>query len=80
MTFVTRLFKRKKLNNHNLTRQQYRILGLMAQGQSNKEIAMKLSLSPQTVKNHVSAVLRAMDAQNRTDAAIKGIKLGIIRL
>ena len=80
MTLIPRLFRRKKLNNHNLTRQQYRILGLMAQGQSNKEIAMSLNISYQTAKNHASAVLKAMDAHNRTDAVLKGIRQGIVNL
>jgi len=72
-------FKRKAVN-HNLTRQQYRVLQLMAQGQSNKEIAMNLNISHQTAKNHVCALMRRLDAHNRTDAVLKGIRRGIVNL
>ena len=80
MRWYEMLLKRKKLNNHYLTPQQYRVLRLMAEGQCNKEIAMNLGISYQTAKNHTSAVLRAMGAHNRTDAVLKGIKQGIVNI
>jgi DNA-binding NarL/FixJ family response regulator len=52
----------------NLTHRQYEVLGLVAQGCSNKAIAAELSIGVRTVKGHVSVILRALHADNRTDA------------
>lgn len=54
-----------------LSDRQMDVLRLVADGHTNKEIARRLKLAPSTVKTHVSAVLSALDALNRTDAAIK---------
>jgi DNA-binding NarL/FixJ family response regulator len=53
-----------------LTPRQYEILQLLAQGQSNKQIARGCQLSENTIKVHVSAILRALDLSNRTQAGI----------
>jgi two-component system nitrate/nitrite response regulator NarL len=52
-----------------LTRRQLQVLGLVAHGLSNKEIAGALALSDATVKLHVQAILKALGARNRTEAA-----------
>jgi DNA-binding NarL/FixJ family response regulator len=46
------------------------VLRLLAQGQSNKEIARTLVLEPGTVRCHVGAILRVLNARNRTEAAV----------
>jgi DNA-binding NarL/FixJ family response regulator len=46
------------------------VLGLLARGFSNKEIAEKLFLAEGTVKNHVSTILAKIDARDRTHAAL----------
>ena len=46
------------------------ILTELAAGHSNKEIAAKLNVSPNTVKSHISAIFRALNATNRTQAVI----------
>lgn len=52
-----------------LSSQEKAVLGLVAQGLSNKEIAEKLFLSNGTVRNYMSAILTKLDAENRTEAA-----------
>ncbi len=53
-----------------LTPRQRDVLQLLAQGQSNKQIADVLGLAPGTVKIHISRILRAFKVQNRTQAVI----------
>ncbi len=53
-----------------LTPRQRDVLRLLAQGQSNKQIADVLGLAPGTVKIHISRILRAFKVQNRTQAVI----------
>jgi len=55
---------------HLLTRRQWEVLELIHQGQSNKGIANTLDISVTTVQVHVSAILRALGVQNRTQAAL----------
>lgn len=50
-----------------LTRREEQILQLIAEGMSNKEIAVKLYLRPQTVKNYVHLVLQKLDMRSRLD-------------
>ncbi|MDT3698995.1 MAG: response regulator transcription factor [Thermincola sp.] len=57
-----------------LTEQEKKVLGLMTQGKTNKEIADKLFLSDKTVRNYVSGILHKMDFQNRTQAIAFGLK------
>ena len=54
----------------NLTPRQTEVLELMSAGSSNKAIARALGMSPGTVKVHVTAILKALNARNRTEAAI----------
>lgn len=53
-----------------LTPRQVEVLGLMMQGKSNKLICRALNLAEPTVKNHVSAILKALKAANRTEAVL----------
>ncbi|MCW2285882.1 DNA-binding NarL/FixJ family response regulator [Rhodoblastus acidophilus] len=61
-----------------LTERQIEVLALLSQGQSNKAIAARLNLSEKTVKIHVSAVFRALNVVNRTQAATAGREAGLI--
>jgi DNA-binding NarL/FixJ family response regulator len=63
-----------------LTSGEVRVLHLVAQGLSNKEIARELSISEETVKGYVSNVLSKLGAKDRTQAALIGFKRGIIEL
>lgn len=63
-----------------LTPRETEILSYMAQGYFNKQIAAKLSISEQTIKNHITSILRKLDANARTEAVVTALKRGIITL
>ena len=56
------------------------MLELLAQGLPNKGIAARLGISDQTVKFHVAAICGKLGAANRTDAARRALRLGVISL
>jgi NarL family two-component system response regulator LiaR len=56
------------------------VLRLLAQGFSNAEIAQRLSLSPGTVRNYVSAVLAKLEVSDRTQAAVLALRYGLVDL
>jgi DNA-binding NarL/FixJ family response regulator len=60
-----------------LTERQMDVLALMMQGKSNKAICRALDLAEPTVKNHVTAILKALKATNRTEAVIAAGALGV---
>jgi len=60
-----------------LTPRQMDVLRCVIQGKSNKVIARELDVSEGTVKAHLSSVLRALDARNRTEAVYAAAKLGL---
>ncbi len=62
---------------YDLTEREVLILGYMSEGYDNKEIAEKIYVSIHTVKAHVSAIIKKMQAKNRTHAACKAIRIGI---
>jgi DNA-binding CsgD family transcriptional regulator len=55
------------------------VLKLLAAGQSNKEIARQLDLSPNTVKTHVARLFEKLRARRRTEAILRARELGMIR-
>jgi len=61
-----------------LTPAEIRVLRLIAEGNANKEIAALLSVSEQTVKGQVRNILSKLGANDRTNAAMIGVKRGII--
>lgn len=61
-----------------LTAREAQVLRHIALGLSNKEIAKSLCISIETVKEHVQHVLRKTNSADRTDAAVRAIKSGII--
>ena len=61
-----------------LTPRETEILTYMAKGYFNKQIAIELSISEQTIKNHITSILRKLDANARTQAVITAIKRGLI--
>ena len=63
-----------------LTPAELRVLRLIAQGNSNKEVAAQLSLTEETVKGQVRNILAKLGAKDRTHAAMIGFKRGIIEL
>src|SRR5207249_3215690 len=61
-----------------LTKREREILALVAEGLSNREIADKLVLSPETVKSHVAAILEKLNVSDRTQAAIYAVRNGLV--
>jgi len=61
-----------------ISKREYEVLELIAQGLSNQEIAEKLFVSTSTVKTHVSNVLAKLDARRRTQAIQRAKELNII--
>ncbi len=61
-----------------LTPAEIRVLRLIAEGNANKEIAAQLSVSEETVKGQVRNILSKLGANDRTHAAMIGVKRGII--
>jgi len=59
-----------------LTARQVDVLNLMRQGKSNKAICRELKLAEATVKNHVTAILKALNVTNRTEAVVRAGALG----
>jgi DNA-binding NarL/FixJ family response regulator len=62
-----------------LTLRELEVLQRMAQGFQNKEIALQLNISERTVKFHVSAILRKLNAGNRTEAVTLAIQYKLVR-
>jgi DNA-binding NarL/FixJ family response regulator len=61
-----------------LTAKETEILNYVAQGYLNKQIAGHLNVGEQTIKNHVTSILRKLDANARTEAVVKALGRGII--
>ncbi len=61
-----------------LTERERDVLQLLAEGLSNRAIGHRLGISEHTVKFHVNAILGKLDAQSRTEAAIRAAALGLI--
>jgi DNA-binding NarL/FixJ family response regulator len=63
-----------------ITPREMEILNYMAQGLLNKQIANKLGISEQTIKNHVTSILRKLNANARTEAVVLALKQGLISI
>jgi DNA-binding NarL/FixJ family response regulator len=68
--------RRASAGDFGLTERQRDVLALMMQGRSNKVICRELDLAEPTVKNHVTAILKALKVSNRTEAVIAAGALG----
>jgi len=63
-----------------LTPREVEILNYIAQGYLNKQIAAELGISEQTIKNHVTSILRKLNANARTEAVVVAIRQGLIKI
>jgi DNA-binding NarL/FixJ family response regulator len=63
-----------------LSPREIEVLELVAAGRTNKEIAAKLAISNQTVKNHISSILRKLAVNDRTQAVVYAMRRGWIKV
>ncbi|MBC8163577.1 MAG: response regulator transcription factor, partial [Roseiflexaceae bacterium] len=69
-----------RFRSGDLTRRQREILQLVAQGQTNAEIARSLVLSPRTVEMHVANTLAILDSRSRAEAVRRAAELGLLHI
>lgn len=65
---------------HPLSDREMNVLSCIVRGMSNKEIASRIGISHQTVKNHITAILRKFGVEDRTQAVVYALKRGWITL
>ncbi len=63
-----------------LTRREKEVLQSVADGRSTTEIGRELFISVKTVKNHLASIYAKLDARDRTQAVISGVRMGIVHL
>ena len=63
-----------------LTPRELEVLALLAEGASNKLIALRLGISAHTAKYHVASLLEKLDAVSRTDAVAHAARIGVLHL
>lgn len=64
----------------NLTTRELEVLGMLAEGLSNRQIADRLRLSDHTIKFHISSILDKLGVSTRTEAVTAGLRMGLILL
>lgn len=69
----------KDLHSISLSPREIEIIKLLADGASTAEAALKLYLSEFTVRDYISTIMKRLNAQNRTEVAVKAIRMGIIQ-
>lgn len=62
-----------------ISEREFEVLGLLAAGRSNKEIAATLNVSPNTVKTHVAKLYGKLEVTRRTAAIVRARELGMLR-
>ena len=67
-----------KEQHANLTRREYEVLKLVVDGKSNNEIAQELTISEHTAKAHVCNIIQKLVVDDRTQAAVKALKEGLV--
>lgn len=63
----------------NLTPREQEVLQAMAQGLTNRAIAQKLFITEETAKKHVQSIIGKLEASDRTDAAVKAVRAGLVK-
>jgi two-component system response regulator DegU len=63
-----------------VTKREEEVLQLIADGCSTTEVASRLYISHKTVKNHLASIYQKLDARDRTQAVLRAVRMGIVRL
>lgn len=63
-----------------LSPREREVLGMMAEGLGNKEVAWRLKISEHTVKFHINSIFQKLNASSRTEAVTTGIRYGLISI
>jgi len=63
-----------------ISKREEEVLQLIAEGLSTTEVATRLYISVKTVKNHLASVYQKLDSRDRTQAVVRAVRMGIIRL
>lgn len=74
--YIRRVKEKATKPNRLLTKREWEILELLTAGNNNEQIAQHLDISCSTVKNHVSSILKKLNASNRTNAVSIALKKG----
>jgi DNA-binding NarL/FixJ family response regulator len=69
----------RALDTLGISERELEVLELLAAGRSNKEIAQKLGVSPNTIKTHVGKLFEKLEVKRRTEAISRARELGMIR-
>lgn len=77
---VMNIAKHDSNEKESFTPRELQILQLLASGNTNKEIGITLFISSRTVQGHLSKVYTKLDVETRTEAAIKAIKTGLVKV
>ncbi len=77
--FVSKNSGKNKGSPETLTQREKEVLTLIAEGASNKEIAYKLKISENTVKNHLRNIMEKLHLQNRVQLAVFAVKKGLVK-
>ncbi len=80
MIDINRTYSEPGTPFHPLSKREMEVLSCVVRGMSNKEIALLLGISHQTVKNHVTAILRKFGVEDRTQAVVYALKRGWVQL
>jgi DNA-binding NarL/FixJ family response regulator len=63
-----------------VSKREEEVLQLIADGCSSVEVAERLFISQKTVKNHLASIYQKLDARDRTQAVLRAVRMGIVRL
>ena len=67
-----------RAEHSNLTQREYEVLKLVVDGKSNQQIADELTISEHTAKAHVCNIIQKLVVDDRTQAAVKALKEGLV--
>lgn len=66
--------------SENLSPREIEVLQLIAEGNTNKQIASRLGIAEVTTKNHITSIILKLDAYNRTHAVVLALRQGLLTI